>query len=163
MLTILLHKWDENKDILIENIKSIDEIGKLEYLDLVKLTFSSIYNNGRDINERAYRLLDCESITEIDNGDYQGTLLYLIPFETYQPCEYEYLMTNVSYGSCSGCDTLQGIVSYSDKRANDDQVKELLALCKDIITSTVKPYNDGWYHSYLFDTVTLTDEQLKEV
>lgn len=163
MLSILLHKWNENKDVLTKNIKAVEKIGDIEYIDLVKLTFSSIYNNGGEIKEYSYKQLNCEDITEIDNGHYQGTLLYLIPFDTYQPDESEYLMTYIGYGSCSVCDTLRSIVSCSDERATDTQVKDLIAVCKDIITNTVKPYNHGWRHSYLFDTVTVADGELKEV
>ena len=49
---------------------------------------------------------DFENIHEINDGDYQGTLVYVIPEVGYQPSEYWYV--RVSYGSCCCCDTLQG-------------------------------------------------------
>lgn len=50
---------------------------------------------------------DPERIHRIDDGDYQGTLVFVIAAKGYQP--YKYWYTVVSYGSCSGCDTFEGI------------------------------------------------------
>ena len=105
------------------------------------MSFEVVFNSGED---QTSRQLSIEEITEIDNGDYQGTLLYLIPFKTYQLSENEYLMTYVGYGSCSGCDTLQAIQDYSEKPLTEGQISDFMALCKDILTNTIKPYNHGW-------------------
>ena len=86
-----------------------------------------------------------------DNGDYQGTLLYIIPFDKYQPEEYEYLMTFINYGSCSACDTLLSIQDYGEEKLTDDQVKDFMKLCKDILMNTIKPYNSGWQHTDKYD------------
>lgn len=140
MLKILIEKWDRNKDKLKEELKhrKMD----YEYKDLVNLTFSIIYNSDND--DGRYKL-DINNITEIDNGEYQGTLLYIIPFDTYQPNESEYLMTYVGYGSCSVCDTLLYITDYNyEEIPNEEQLNGLMQLCKDLITNTIKPYNNGW-------------------
>jgi hypothetical protein len=142
MLKIIRDKWDRNKDKLQETlIKGSTFINECSYIDLVKLSFQIIFNSDGEGDQ-----LDIKKITEIDDGDYQGTLLYLIPFETYQPSEYEYLMTHVSYGSCSGCDTLQSIQDqdYGKIFLTDQQVSDFMTLCKDILTNTIKPYNSGW-------------------
>ena len=144
MLKILVRKWDENKDKLKQELSTRRGLNACEYKDLVKLTFEVIYNNGEDDD---WNTLDVERMTEIDNGDYQGTLLYLIPFNSYQPSEYEYLMTYVGYGSWSGCDTLLNIQDYNDEQLlSESQVKAFMQLCKDILTNTIKPYNGGWRH-----------------
>jgi hypothetical protein len=54
-----------------------------------------------------YDLPDPSRIHTIDDGDYQGTLVFVIGAGGYQP--HRYWATSVSYGSCGGCDTLQGI------------------------------------------------------
>src|SRR5688572_8003061 len=54
-----------------------------------------------------YGLPNKNKIHAIDDGDYQGTLLCVIPAVGYQPDDYWYV--KVGYGSCSGCDTLQAI------------------------------------------------------
>lgn len=153
MIKILYEKWEKNREDLKREISRMS-ISDLEYSDLVKLTFSVIYNDGDDTDiPYGYKSLDLDEITMIDNGDYQGTLLFLIPFKTYQPSESDYLMTYVGYGSCSGCDTLLSIIDYSNGSPTGSQVSDLLALCKDIVTNTIKPYNHGWRYSGLFDCV----------
>ena len=97
----------------------------------------------------------CEMLKEIDDGDYQGTLLYLIPEDTYQPNSSEYLMTFVEYGSCSGCDTLQGIQCFLDTKSRDKSIDDLMNLCKDLICNMIKPYNTGWRHDEKFDTIEI--------
>jgi hypothetical protein len=146
MLKICVRKWDENQSRLREVISKSKKHNTWDYKDLVKLTFDTIFNDCE-------KLLDTDEITEIDNGDYQGTLIYLIPFNTYQPSEYQYLMTYVGYGSCSGCDTLQGIQRWDDKLPTEMQVSDYMTLCKDIITNTIRPYNSGWRHDADYDTV----------
>lgn len=154
MLKILYEKWEKNREALKTAISRIPNVSRLEYEDLVKLTFSTIYNDGDDTDiPYSLKRLDCEQITRVDNGDYQGTLLFLIPFDTYQPSESEYLMTYVGYGSCSGCDTLLSIIDWDDKSPNESQVSDLLALCKDIVTNTIKPYNSGWRNETIFEPV----------
>lgn len=154
MLKVLVEKWDKNKDRLKEALSDVINNG-IEYEDLVRLTFSTIYNDGDESIGYPYNKLDCDEITKIDNGDYQGTLLFLIPFETYQPSEYEYLMTYVGYGSCSGCDTLLAIVDYDNwgRKFSETQVEKLLTLCKDILTNTIKPYNAAWRENDKFNSV----------
>jgi hypothetical protein len=72
-----------------------------------------------------------ETLHCIDDGDYQGTLLFLIPEDTYQPDNYYYV--KVEYGSCSGCDTLESIRDYDSDTPNDEQVKDYMTLCLHII------------------------------
>ena len=151
MLKIIRNQWDKNREKLEKEIRQLRKIGDLEYADLVKLTFNVLYNDETEEYGYPYKELDTEHITKIDNGDYQGTLLFVIPFKTYQPCAAEYLMTYVEYGSCSGCDTLRAIVGWGDDRPTASQVNDLLKLCEDIFTNTVKPFNFGWRHNELFE------------
>lgn len=157
MLKYCVEQWDKNKSLLEERLREDKELLDCDYLHLLKVTVGAILNNGCD-----YSTWDIEKITEIDNGNYQGTLLFLIPKDTYQPQEYEYLMTYVGYGSCSGCDTLLAIQSlweYIDDpetgisyRAPTERViKDYMSLCKDMICNMVKPYNGGWRHDERFE------------
>jgi hypothetical protein len=147
MLKIILSQWEKNKDELREALSKRTDLDDLDYKDLVKLTFEMVYNNDLPSNAE---YLDLDSIHEIDDGTYQGTLLYLIPFETYQPCEFEYLMSYVGYGSCSGCDTLQAIQL---NWTGAGKINKFMQLCKDILTNTIKPYNDGWRKTDLFEHI----------
>ena len=159
MIKYCIEKWDKNKDLLrsaLDNNKLLnrvlnrnddDPLEYLEYKDLVKLTVMFILN---DENEWSVN-----KIKEIDDGDYQGILLYLIPEDTYQPDSSEYLMTFVEYGSCSGCDTLLGIQCFLDVRSRDKSIDDLMNLCKDLICNMIKPYNTGWRHDEKFDTIEI--------
>lgn len=70
-----------------------------------------------------------EELRIIDDGDYQGTQIFIIPLDTYQPSVSDYVYTHTYYGSCSGCDTLQAILGYDDnKKANANQVEDLMQL-----------------------------------
>ena len=75
--------------------------------------------------------LDSEKIVEIDHGDYQGTLLFVIPEKSYQPCKYFFVM--VGYGSCSGCDTLESISNYSNNPPTKEQIDDYILLSLHIV------------------------------
>jgi hypothetical protein len=75
---------------------------------------------------------DPTKIHVIDDGDYQGTLVFVIGSQGYQPYWYWYVI--VDYGSCSGCDTLEGISrGYEDKSPNEEQIKEYMDLTLHIV------------------------------
>lgn len=157
MLKYCLNKWNSNKDKLKAKIRKDKKIYECGYKYLVKLVVDIILNEGKGEGDYHW---DSDEITEIDNGDYQGTLLFLIPMEVYQPSEYEYLMTYVGYGSCSGCDTLQHIQSLywpgdDNEKLKEKALKEYMSLCKDILTNMIKPYNTGWRQDDRFEVVTM--------
>lgn len=147
MLKIMKDCWYWNRDKLRAELE--EKFGKAErwtidcsYKDLVKLTFQTIFNDDR-------HMLDLDNITAIDNGDYQGTIMFVIPFDTYQPSEFEYLMTYVGYGSCSYCDALQGALD----EEGETLVSSLMNICESLVCNTIKPYNHGWMHDEKFDFV----------
>lgn len=59
---------------------------------------------GEDWNNE---LPDPKRITVIDHGDYQGTKLFVVARQGYQPSKY--WACCVRYGSCSSCDTFQSV------------------------------------------------------
>ena len=142
MLKFCLDKWTQNSDDLRDYLMNEKSFDDYEYLDLVKLIVEFILNKETPGDDDRYNV---DNITEIDNGDYQGTLLYVIPADTYQPSEWEYIMTCVSYGSCSGCDTLQAILA-CPYGAKEMLVDDLMHLCRDMVTNIVAPYRttDHW-------------------
>ena len=80
--------------------------------------------------DRLYGNPDPERICEINHGDYQGTLVYVIAEQGYQPSKY--WAVTVSYGSCSGCDTLDGILS-DYTLDEDEQINQLMTLALHIV------------------------------
>lgn len=123
MIQEFVDRFMSNRDI-IRKIFEKDHPGN--YRDIVENVVLVISGDGySDYN------LDSERITEIDDGSYQGTLLYVISEKGYQPNIYYYVKIN--YGSCSGCDTLQAIRRYSDKKPSEDQIKEYMDLALHIV------------------------------
>lgn len=81
-----------------------------------------------------------ERIHQIDDGDYQGTLVFVIAASGYQPSEYWYV--KVGYGSCSGCDTLESIRGYEDGKPTQEQVDEYMTLALHVIQGLKKMGED---------------------
>jgi hypothetical protein len=104
------------------------------YLDIVEAVIEAIHDPD-ELGD-----IDPKRIHEIDDGHYQGTLLYLIADNSYQPDEYWYV--KVAYGSCSGCDTLQGINGYTGEKPTDNQVKEYMTLALHIVQGLKKLDDD---------------------
>ena len=154
MIKFCLEQWDKNKERLEERLDGDRKLNSCDYEYLVKLVVNYVLNDEEPRYGEDY---DSENITVIDNGHYQGTLLFVIPQKTYQPSEYEYLMTYVGYGSCSGCDTLQSIQSWNDEKPTKQQLKDYMTLCKDIVTNMIRPFNCGWRDDDKFRTVEISD------
>lgn len=143
MIKYCLDCWNKNQQTLREKLAEDTSLNNCDYMHLVELITKYILGEEWDAN----------NITEIDNGAYQGTILFLIPRDTYQPSEYEYLMTYIGYGSCSVCDTLQGIQEWGKTKPTPEQLDDFMALCKDLITNMIRPYNTGWRASSEFEPV----------
>lgn len=141
MLKFCRDKWYENKDKLETAIKNDVNLNSCEYSYLVEMIVKYILNPSI---EAEWEKFDADAITVIDNGDYQGTILFMIPRKTYQPSEYDYLLTYVNYGSCSVCDTLLSIQDWKTGLPTESQIKDYMTLCKDLVCNIVKPYNCGW-------------------
>lgn len=114
METRFIERFDSKRDEIKETLAFLLDTCKydIDYRDIVSIVIDAIHEGYGDPNPNA--------ISEIDDGDYQGTLLFVIPEDIYQP--YDYWYVRVFYGSCSGCDTLQSILydSYSKEQQIDD-------------------------------------------
>ena len=98
--------WEKNKDKLEEYFRKARQEEYGNYEDLVKLLFDIVINPSIECDH--YRF-DTENILVIDDGDYQGTQVFILHRDQYQPSVEDYVYTNTYYGSCSGCDTLLSI------------------------------------------------------
>lgn len=86
------------------------------YKDLVTEVINTV--NETEFNSDA-------DIHEISTGGYCGTLVYVIFIN------YSVYAINISYGSCSGCDSLQAALGYCDQPNLDD----LMTLALHIVQS----------------------------
>lgn len=87
-----------------------------DYEELVKKVVEAI--GGEEYKEKS---LDSDRIHKIDDGDYQGTLLFIIGCKGYQPSTY--YSSHVSYGSCSGCDALEDLKESGDDKPTEEQTQ----------------------------------------
>lgn len=120
-----VQRFDAARESLREGLKATPPGG---YADLVKRTIAAITDAADQYTTQGAP--DPERIHQIDDGHYQGTLVFVIAAMGYQPSDYWYV--KVSYGSCSGCDTFESICDYSDT-VSDAQANEYLTLMLHIL------------------------------
>lgn len=155
MLTYCRDKWVENEKHLKEIIRNSTEHNNWSYASLVDLVVKEVFNHG-DIHDDITWAIEEGDIVEIDHGEYQGTLLYLIHIDTYQPDNSDYLIGFVCYGSCCVCDTLQRIQSEGDYDGlpTEEQVNDYMTVCRHIVTNFKRPfagYNDELFEDVIYD------------
>lgn len=90
--------------------------------------------------EKKYGYPYPDNIHVINDGDYQGTLVFVIPEFDYQPMEYWYV--RVAYGSCSGCDTLQGIGWWHPNNPTKQQLDDVMMLALHVVQGLRKMGGD---------------------
>lgn len=95
-----LEKWEKYKNDLEKYFLNTPQEEYDSYLKITKAIFKNVFNREK-ID------FDLEEIIELVLGDYQGTLVFLIP--TQGDDNKNYVITSVGYGSCNVCDTLQSI------------------------------------------------------
>jgi len=127
MIAEFVQRWEERKGILRAAFSAKPCIG--EWKELVALVVREVLEV--DESSPSVPSPDPQRIHEIDDGDYQGTLVYVIGSKGYQPSDYYYL--RVSYGSCSVCDTLQSVSEYSSDPPMDSQLDRYMTLALHII------------------------------
>lgn len=106
-----------------ELLKTFTTDERLEYVDIVREIIKVINPNNE------YGEPSSERIHTINDGDYQGTLLFIIGSSDYQPSDYWY--AKVSYGSCSHCDILEHIQDLPSKQ----QPRQYMTLALHIVQS----------------------------
>ena len=120
--------WTKNKNKLEEYFRETEQEHYDTYTAIVKKIIELVING-----EDEWEQYNANCITVIDNGDYQGTLIFMIPKHTYQPDVEEYIFTHNYYGSCSGCDTLQAIHHYEEGKPTEEQIKQYMYLSLQLV------------------------------
>lgn len=134
MLKYCVEQWEKNKENLREVLKQFDFSNEeMDYKVLMSLVITHILEDK----------WDSKNFTMVDDGDYQGTLLFIIPEKIYQPTEGDYLMTYVWYGSCSYCDTMQNILYESNTK-----VEDLMNLALHMIQRMIHPFAHHWNEEF---------------
>lgn len=145
MIKEFVSAWEKNMNKLEEYFEKTKQKEYGEYGEIVKKLFEIVINPYLEDNaeyplEKGFNL---ENMVVIDNGDYQGTQIFILPLNVYQPSEDEYVVTNTYYGSCSGCDTLMAIQDYdNDKLPSKEQIKEYMLLSLHILQKCKMLYKE---------------------
>jgi len=122
MIAEFIQAWDARKDNLAYWFRTTpQEI--LSYEVILKAIIDEVINPTLDGKK-----WDSEKIHTIDDGDYQGCQIFIVPMDEYQPSPCQYFTTYQNYGSCSGCDLLEGIRNYYNSIPTEEQVKEYMML-----------------------------------
>lgn len=129
MIQEFVERFEANKQSIRESFATHPN----SYEDLVRTVVKHVAGDD-------YGHMDPSRINVIDHGDYQGTLVFVIGAEGYQPSTYWYV--RVTYGSCSGCDTLQAIHCYSDDPPTDGQLDDYMTLALHIVQGLKKMGDD---------------------
>ena len=128
MVKEMISQWEENKHKLEEYFRTTTQDNYSEYKDIVKKIFElCLLKSDNDYG------FNIESMTVTDDGDWQGTQIFIIPKDCYQPEAEDYIVTDTYYGSCSGCDTLQGINYYEDSLPSEEQIKKYMTLALHLV------------------------------
>lgn len=135
MIKEFVMAWDKNKDKLEAYIRTHNqEEYAYEYVGLVKILFAFVINPFRAVNDTIP--YDVDNMVTIDDGAYDGMQIFILHQNTYNPSIGQYVYTNVWYGSCPYCDTLQGIHDYSlDRLPTEEQVNDYMTLCLHLLQS----------------------------
>ena len=130
MITEFIDKFQEIKPRLLEQFSKEEPDN---YEDIFKQTIKMMFEESADDYYSNSETPDSERITVIDNGDYQGTLLFVVASKSYQPSDY--WATRVAYGSCSDCDTF---ASYSDYDNPEKSAPKMVTMALHMIESMKK-------------------------
>lgn len=123
MIKEFVQAWDSRKSHLEDWFKKTKQ-QDLSYESILKGIIDNVLNPGIEYGKK----WDSENIHTIDDGDYQGSQLFIVPMDTYQPAPYDYFITYQDYGSCTGCDLLESIRRYDSEFPGDTQIKQYMML-----------------------------------
>jgi hypothetical protein len=124
MIKEFVDKFMESRDVIRAHFK---EKYPEEYEEIVREVVRAINP------EEGYDTPDPTRIQRLDFGDYQGTLLFIIPNTAYQPDKFWFV--KIAYGSCSGCDTLCDINQclYDGDTPSKEQLDDYMTLALHIV------------------------------
>lgn len=124
-----IKKWERGKENLRKYFEVTPQSEYDEYPKIVSALIKHCLNYGVKLQDEKFS----EEFEVSDHGDYQGTQIFLLHKDVYQPDAYNYYVFDNYYGSCSGCDTLLGISECESGIPTKEQVDEYMTLCLHMI------------------------------
>ena len=130
MILHYVKQWEERKHLLEQWLNKNEPNS---YENIYEMLFRLVITRS----ERGELEWDWNRFVKIDDGSFQGTEIYILCSNTYQPELTDYIFTSVTYGSCSVCDTFQAIQESEDKA---ERVKGYMTLALHMVQET-KSFN----------------------
>jgi hypothetical protein len=131
MILHYVKQWEERKHLLEQWLTKNEPNS---YQDIYETLFRLVVTKP---NDDEYSEWDWKRFVKIDDGSFQGTEIYILCSNVYQPELTDYIFTSVEYGSCSACDTFQWIEMLQDK---EERVKQYMTLALHMVQET-KSFN----------------------
>lgn len=135
MIKEFVAKFDAARPALLAQFKAAHPAG---YTAIVRAVVRVLHDG--------YGTPNPERIHRIDDGDYRGTLLFVIVADGSRPSIY--WAVKIGYGSCSGCDTFAAIrgtgLNYNNA-PTDEQAAQYLTLALHVVQGLreVCAFGDG--------------------
>nr|DAW10753.1 MAG TPA: hypothetical protein [Caudoviricetes sp.] len=121
----IIERWERGKENLRKYFEVTPQSEYDEYPKIVSALIHHCLNYGDLRDDEKFS----EEFEVSDHGDYQGTQIFLLHMDCYQPDAQHYYVFDNYYGSCSCCDTLLGISGYESGIPTKEQVDEYMTLC----------------------------------
>ena len=131
MILHYVKQWEERKHLLEQWLTKNEPNS---YQDIYETLFRLVVTKP---NDDEYSEWDWKRFVKIDDGSFQGTEIYILCSNVYQPELTDYIFTSVEYGSCSACDTFQWIEMLQDK---EERFKQYMTLALHMVQET-KSFN----------------------
>ena len=149
MIKEFIDAWNANKEELRKYFSETEQSEYCKYQIILQRILEKVINPYLKENETdILNSFSIKDIKVIDYGDYQGTLIIIFHEDTFQPDSSETYYTIVEYGSCSGCDTLLGIIDYGNGLPNEKQVNDYMTLALHLIQRTKRFEENDEYFNY---------------
>mgnify|MGYP000506410082 CR=1 FL=1 len=116
MIPEIISQWEERKHLLGEyfmiQLEEIPDVFSVSYLDILALTFKYVITGSistyHDATWTAHRIIS------INDDNYEGTLILIIPPDDNAPLIEDYLITTVEYGSQDALQEATGVSDYME-------------------------------------------------
>lgn len=143
MIEYVLEKWDSNKDKLEKFYKdNLDIVKDCSYEYIIRSIIDNILNTGINDSIEKFTLIE---ITVDINCNYSGVISFIF-YKGYP--ENNYFVSNIDYGYCCGA------LLVAQEEDDEQCIKDIMTISKDICSNIIKIYNDGWRNNN-YDTVTM--------
>lgn len=128
MIPYVVKQWEENKHKLEEYFSTTDQDEYSDYESIVRKLFELCITKSRYGSK-----WDLSNMSVVSNNHYTGTLVFILHPKLPDLDISDFIMTHTDYGTCSGCDVLEGIRSYGRGLPSESQVKQYMTLALHLV------------------------------